>query len=197
MLLRAWRLENGAESGEGAGPAGAGGGAGQPKAATEPTTVAPTAPTAPAEAPKAQPKVIVRRSSEPPKVVSATERKGLAAELDSVRRDAEATKKIATQTSAELLDERWDRALHDAKVLPQYRQHVRGELLKADPKFDPKSDAGKAAIDAWLEPRGAFKVQAAPIEDPVSEWVRKATPKDGKSNIPPQALRNIVSNLVR
>lgn len=194
MLRRAGPFLNEAGGGEGAGPAGAGGGA-QGAASSETTPPAPTAPTS-AEPSKLPAKVVVRRSSEPPKVVSAAERKGLAAELDTVRRDAELTKKVATETSAELQKERWDRALNDAKVLPEYRKHVRDELLAANPKFDPKSDAGKAAIDAYVDKRPAFKAPVAPIADPVSEWVKQATPKDGKG-LPADVVRDIVSNLVR
>lgn len=196
MLRRAGPFLNEAGGGEGAGPAGAGGSP-QGAASSETKPTAPTAPIPSAEPSKVPAKVVVRRSSEPPKVVSAAERKGLAAELDSVRRDAELTKKVATETSDELQKERWDRALNDAKVLPEYRKHVRDELLAANPKFDPKSDAGKAAIDAYVDKRPAFKAPEAPIADPVSEWVKQATPKDGKPGLPADVVRDIVSNLVR
>lgn len=189
MTLRnGWpRMQGETGVGDSAGAGGAGAGAEKPATAPSSTpqqAAEPKPADKPAEKPAAK-TVVIKRDGE----VKPAERKGLIGELDKVRQETQATRQQAEKTAKELTDERWDRALHDGKILPEYRSFVRSQLGD----IDPRSDAGKAAIDAYAERHAAFKVPIATPADPTTEWA--ATVK--KSAIPRAVLVDIAKNIVR
>jgi hypothetical protein len=147
-------------------------------APVEPTKAADPAP-APAPAPKVAPRVLRMQPKAAP--ADRASIKTISSELDTVRKTSEETKKALDTTAAELLTERFESAFDAARVKPAYRKFVRDNIGD----INPRTDAGKKAIDDFVGRHPEIVLAAAAPKSPQSGWLdvdgALAKDKEGKS----------------
>lgn len=100
--------------------------------------------------------------------------------------------------NAELKGRDLDAAFSAAKIDPAYREFARSKIGDVD----PKTDAGKKAIDDFARAHTAMLTPEAKAADPVSAWIDSTLAEDKKRTslaaiMPRHELERTLANLVK
>lgn len=180
---RGWRLHVPMAPDDPAGPS--------PAVAPAPAPSAEPKPAEPAPTPAAKPEAKAPAAAKPAAKFKVTETGALGEKITGLSTEV-------SRLSGEIKERDFLAAFSAAKIDPKYHGYARTTLGE----IDPKSDAGKKAVDDFAKAHTAMLTPEAKQADPVSAWIDTTLAKDEKrtslaSIMPRSELERTLANLVK